>query len=147
MISQHLFLFTCSLHETCRVLDVAYTPSPTNCQGFEILRCHHRTNTRTPGCPVKVIHDTGVKTASFCRAPAGRDTELGVLMFLMQKLVRFPYRLTPKVIGGQQLRLFILDIKIDRFIRFTLEDNHVPASRFELCAKKSTRIGARNRAG
>ena len=103
-------MFTCGFHESCGVLDVAYTSSPPNGHSFEILGRHYRANTRTPGCPVKVIHDTGVKAASFCGAPAGRYPELGILMFFMQKLVRFPYRLAPKVIGRKQLCVFVFDI-------------------------------------
>ncbi len=65
----------------------------------------------------------------------------------MQNIISFPGGFTPQVAGLTQFDLVVLDEQVDRVIGFAFKDNHIPASKFELRAEKSTRVGAGDGAG
>ena len=100
-------------HERLAVVH-ARSHRASNSDGFQVLRAHHRPDTRATGGAVQVVNDAGVAIAILAGRADRGDAHERVIVMLFDRSFDVPDTLAPKVIRGHQGRVLIFEMQIHR---------------------------------
>ena len=141
------FAAAAAFMNAARILDVAHALRAAHGDRLQVLRAHHRADAGAAGGAMQVVDDGGEQHPRLAGAPDAGNADQRILVLLLEDRLGVPGALAPDLVGGEQLRLVVLDVQVDRLRRLALEDDHVPAGEAQLGAEIAARVRAGDRAG
>lgn len=82
-----------------------------------------------------VIDHAGIPTQAFPGLADAGEAHLRIAVFFRQYVLGFPDGFAPDLASIADFDLVVLDVQVNRFVRFTLDDQHVVARHLQFAAE------------